>query len=370
MVFSWELLIDGASTSFPFGNLRTSYSVPGMGTSGVCVGQFEFDLYDDMGVYSKALMEDSIVQLSCEYYTSPEYYVVKRSVSKKVCHFTCYNKLYRVDRQLDISGVIFSEDGTIAAADVLSLITSQCGFTGGYSTSGTGIDLITMKQEQLENITCRRALEMISEAMCGVWALGESDKLYLACLGVGAYGDACFPEQYSEIDYRGELKITALVMTNSDTGKEYRHETSEYGTAIDIDTPFASEALAAAVWERLNGYVYTAWQCDKAVITGDYPRTLTGIVLGIDGETADLFATDTTFDFDSTGIYFSGGAPPQDEAVWNYDDYIERRKLSIGKNVGNTAINANGDIVFKNLNKGGGLSGTDNGISIYRDENE
>lgn len=369
MDFSWDLKINGQSVSVPYGGFAFSHTVDGFGVSGVSVGQFEFDIYDEFGLYSEALLDESSVVLSCEeiYFTSPEYYITHRTISKKVCHFTAYNRLCKLDHPFDISGITFVDDA-VSGDGVCSAVAHQCGFDS-YGCSGGGIEYISVKKDQLENVTCRRALELIAEAMCGVWTYGSGNSLYLACFGGGDYGDYAYVSKYTEIDLRGAQKITAFVMTNSDTGNEYRFETGEYGTAIEVDTPFASSELAQEVWGRLNGYIYTAWDCENAVVTLNSFSALTGLTFAREGIEGTLFATTCNYSIDSTGIYFSGGTEPQDEAVWSYDDYLDRKKLSIGKNIGNTAINSNGDIVFKNLNKGGGLNGTDNGISIYRDDN-
>ncbi len=81
-----------------------------------------------------------------------------------------------------------------------------------------------------------------------------------------------------------------------------------------------------------------------------------------------LFAADTVFSAESTGIYFSGGAPPHDE--WNYQSYLERRKLSVGKQVGNLIITESRSVKFRNLNKEGGIEDGENGICAYTFNNE
>ncbi len=369
-VFSWDLKINNQSVSVPFGNLRFSFSVNGMGTSGVSAGQFEFDLWDEYGQYSEALIEDSAAVLSCPelYFTSREYFISSRSVSKKICRFTCYDRMCKTDKTLDISGLLFDENNAISADGIISAVAHQCGFAEGYGSSGTGIETIKIKRSDVENVACRRALELISEAMCGVWTCDENNKLYLACLGGGAYGDYAFVTEYSEIDFQGKNKITALIMKNSSDGTEFNFDTGEYGTVIEIESPFACKELASEVWERLCGFVYTAWNCEKADVTHGTLKCLTSIYLERSDEKGNfLFASDTQFSVDSTGIYFSGGAPAYD--VWNYKNYLERQKLSIGKNVGNTTISENGDIIFRNLNKGGGLNECDNGICLYKNNN-
>ena len=72
------------------------------------------------------------------------------------------------------------------------------------------------------------------------------------------------------------------------------------------------------------------------------------------GEDTELLANQITITVDSSGIYFSGGADPQSDEVWNYDDYLTRTKISMDKLIGNTKISSGGRIVFVDLNKEGG----------------
>ena len=118
--------------------------------------------------------------------------------------------------------------------------------------------------------------------------------------------------------------------------------------------------------------LYTAWNCEKAILTYPTPDIPPFTMMTFGGR--ELLATSFTVSVDSTGCYFSGGADPQDEEQWRYEDYTQRQlneRVQIGKAVGNTRISANGDIIFQNLNnnKGGGLNGQDNGISVYVSKN-
>lgn len=344
-----------------------------MGTSGVSSVQLEFDLYDEHGTLVDCLVEDTEVTLSCDElgFVSQTFYLSRRTASQKICHCVCYDKMCKTDRLFDISRVDFGKDGerTVSGQSVLEIICDQCGFSG-YGYAGIGFCDIKFKKSDLENVTCRRLLEQITEVTASVAVCGSSSQIYFACLGGGAYGDTIYTADYTELDYQGKTTINALVMANSDTGEVYSFEGEGFGTTLEISSPFATEQLAREVWERVEGYVYKAWHCDMADVTcegayrmgalyfirSDVPEEGSGFLA------KDLLATQTEFTVDSTGIYFSGGAAPYDD--WNYRSKLDRDKLSIGKNVGNTEVMSNGDVVFRNLNKGGGLSEHDNGISI------
>lgn len=344
--------MNGAQVS-DFGGIRFSFAVNGLGTSGCCSSQLEFNVYDPTNFYGDMLLDGAEVTVSCPelYFASQTYFCDKISVSKNICGFVCYDRICKTDKSLNISGISFGEDGTVSADGVLSAVCYQCGFSS-YGSSGTGLEYINFTKSQLENTACRRALELISEAMCGVWVCNDG-ALYLACLGGGDFGDYAYCEDYSEIDFQGKARITALVMTNSDTGELLNFGGTENGTVVTIDSPFASQGLGLAVWGRIENYVHTGWHCDKADVTLDSTmKNMSALTFRRADTPGDrLFATTSEFTADSTGIYFSGGAAAYNE--WNYTEYLERglnERVQIGKTVGNVQI-GNDTICFVNKNK-------------------
>lgn len=120
--------------------------------------------------------------------------------------------------------------------------------------------------------------------------------------------------------------ITALVMTNSETGAVYSFGGTENGTVVTIDSPFASQELGLAVWGRIENYVHTGWHCDKADVTHNSTlKNMSSLIFRrADIEGDRLFATTTEFTADSTGVYFSGGA-----AAYN-DLYFKSLLLTFG----------------------------------------
>lgn len=370
--FSWGLMINNQSVGVPFGSLKFSHALDGFGESGVITEQFEFDLYDATETYGTAILEGATAQLvETNSYCLPSktYYIAKRSISKKVCHFTAYDVMSKSDRDFDPSGLsAFTDDEGIPCGNVLEAVKTQCGFTS-IAASGQGFDYIRFKHNHVTNRTCREVLEMVAEAMCGVWLATYDDGAVLSCLGspYDTTETSIDTTLYTEIDYQGRQKITGLMLTNSDTGNVNLLTTGEYGVIISVDSPLvaAGTNLDQTVWERINGYIYQAWHCDKAIIDG---LACAASMIGFNG--TDMLTNNVSLAVDSTGIYFSGGCDPQDEEQWRYREYLDRTKIGIGKAVGNTTIDNNGDIVFKNLNNGGGgLSGRDNGISIYVSDN-
>ena len=56
MDFSWDLLLNNQSIGVPFGGVRFSHMLSDFGTSGCATGQFKFDVYDESGIYGRALL--------------------------------------------------------------------------------------------------------------------------------------------------------------------------------------------------------------------------------------------------------------------------------------------------------------------------
>lgn len=362
MVFSyeWDLKINGQSVEQPFGGLKFTHALSGFGTSGVVTGQFEFDIYDEFDYYGRAVLEDCPVQLSCKNKAAVDsriYYISKRSISKKVCHFVAYD-LKGLDREFDTSYLVSLGD-EIHSANVLAAIRDQCGLKAVNNTYD-GMGNIRFTMEQLAGKTCRGILEMVSTAMCGVWFGSGNGVMEMVCLDKNklAHYFSGICTEYSEIDYQGRQKITKLIAVNSETGNVVTYSNGEYGTVIKIESPFVAcqNGTDHYVWERIEGLVYQGWRCDKALMdTGKSTMILNSVSSYYTfGDDLQLLANQITFTVDGSGIYFSGGADPQSDEVWNYDDYLTRTKISMDKLVGNTKISSGGRIVFVDLNKEGG----------------
>ena len=347
------MLLNNQSIGVPFGGVRFSHMLSDFGTSGCATGQFKFDVYDESGIYGRALLEDvpvKLVEKNSQTLPSRTYYISKRSISKNICHFVAYDVMSRVEQ--DFVGN-FTDD-EIPCGNVLEAIKIQCGFTS-VGTSGGGTEYIKFTRDQLTDKTVRGVLDMISTALCGTWLATQDDGIVLSCFGQ-PYDDIAHYSKYSEIDYQGRQKITKLICTNTETGKVNEMSTGEYGTVITINSPFvaAGTPLDGVVWGRLQNYVYQAWRCDKAILDGFIPASSRFYFGDFGDDTAMLLANNVTIDVDSTGLYFSGGADPQDEEQWRYDDYTQRqlnKKLELDERNGNMALTKEGMKIFTNYNE-------------------
>ena len=320
------------------------------------MGLFEFDLWDEFDNYSEALLAGATARLyeaNGAFLPSQEYYISKRSVDNHICHFVAYDIMSKIDMPFDASGFeTYFERGhdTVDCDMVMNAIKGQCGFKSvGYSDS-FGIEDINFTREQLSDKTCRQLMETVAAAMCGCWtAFGDDGRsVRLNCFGTSP-ASVTTVQDYAEINLQGKQKITRLVVTDSESGKVSESFTGEYGTVFAVETPFPSAAKKA--WRRVQDKLYTAWSCEKAILT-DITPDIPAFTMMTFGE-RELLATSFTISVDSTGVYFSGGSDPQDEEQWRYEDYTQRQlneRVQIGKTVGNTQVNRDG-ICFVNKNK-------------------
>ncbi len=347
--------------SVPFGGIKFSRSVSGFGASGISTGQFEFDLWDEFGQYSEAILAGASARLyetNVAFLPSMEYYISKRSVNDKICHITAYDIMSEVDKPFDAAGFdTYFERGhkTVDCHSVLNAIKSQCGFSSIGFSDAFGTEDINFTKEQLQDTTCRRLLETVADAMCGCWAASGDDgsSVRLNCFGE-SNAAVTTVHDYAEINMQGKQKITGLVVTDSESGERTESLTGEYGTVFTVDTPFAEAAKKS--WKRVQDKLYTAWRCEKALLTYVTPD-IPAFTLMKFGE-RELMATSFTISVDSTGVYFSGGADPQDEEQWRYEDYTQRalnERVQIGKTVGNSRFDKNG-FCFVNKNRTSGNS--------------
>ncbi len=271
----------------------------------------------------------------------------------------------KCDMDFGGNGLLTDSDGTIPCGNVLSRIQNLCGFKRIASTSNSGMEFIKFTPEMLEGKTCRGVLEIISATMCGVWLADSDDGAILRCLGEPFPGYVSTAKEYAEIDYQGSQKITKLIVTDSESGDVHEYSTGEYGTVITIETPFPQ--VGSIVWGRIQNFIYTAWNCEKALIDDAFPDI--PVFTQINFGDAALSANNFTIDVDSTGVYFSGGNEPQDEEQWRYEEYLQREvneRVKIGKTVGNTQVAQTGiQYVYKNENSPASRSAENTSVEKY-----
>lgn len=181
MGFSWELGIDG-----DVGNIQFGWSVSGLGISGRCPVQLEFDIFNPSdSIIDRLAVPDFKITPNClELEThSQDFFVDSRSVSNNVCHVVCYDRMSRVNNDFSTNHN-WAEEKTMSANEVLDDICQICGFEGHSMSGGAhgGMQHIKFKQSDVSEKACGEILDMISEAMVGVWVC-LFKTLHLLCFG-------------------------------------------------------------------------------------------------------------------------------------------------------------------------------------------
>lgn len=355
MGFSWDLGIDG-----DIGNIQFSWSVSGLGISGSCPVQLEFDIFNPSdSIIDRLAVPDFKITPNCpELEThSQDFFVDSRSVSNNVCHVTCYDRMSRTDADFSTSHN-WKTEKTMSAHDVLTDICRICGFESSSISGGVGggLQYINFTQSDVTGKTCGEILDTISEIMLGVWVCSYTT-LFLVTFGNSMNGTIVNSKKYTEIEYQGRTQILGLVMKTSSDGKTYSFGTTTgNGYVIQVENGLISAELANVVWQRIKNFQYIAWNCEKADITTPkfsfggllqfiYSQDVNNVSNSLD---PSLFPRNVRYYVDSTGIYFSGGCAPCDE--WNYQSKLEREKIGIGKAVGNMSVDSGGRINYFDLN--------------------
>ncbi len=361
--YEWIIEIDGRDVTDPISNLKFTQQTNSFGEKGFSIGSFEFDIFDTTGLYRTAIMNKNTVRLrekNSRCYPSKTFYIAKRLVNNNVCSFTAYDILSQTEKAFDSTslGLFFDRGEKAPCGNVLSAVCSQCGISGGATSSGDGFEYINFAPEHVKDKSCADILEMVSEAMCGVWVANHFDQIVLSCLGeeydTSLHGFIS-SQKYSELIHQGRQQIARLICTNSDTDKKADYGFITAGTVIEAESPFlvADTPLDGIVCSRIRNYVYSAWNCKKAIIN-EIIYSMTKIEFGTEEwEKEKLHVKKAVINVDNTGIYFSGGTDPRSDEEWNYDEYLQREvdtKVQYDKAAGNVCISKENGIRFINKN--------------------
>lgn len=356
--------------------MQYSFSANGYGISGICTKSFSVSLpAADFG----GAGENAEVKLSCSDLTKvfPIMYISTRDTAtagkvKLNCvdrmAFTAqtislYDRWYTEPGPLDENGdpttievheSSYDDNNEILISLVISHIATQCGFSSWSATSTAGFTAINkLTKDQTYKKSCADILSMIATACCGFWFTDSStgaDVLIFKAFGTSAYMGVTAEKHTKVVTGNTKGPLTQLIMTNNDTEYIGGSDTSSMYKTIKVNTPLASGALATSVEDALNNYEYTAWSCEKALISS-VPTFDTSIVFG-DGVTR--IANYGTVYPRKTGLYFSGGRNAVIEDEFDYAGKLERdigNRIVWGERFGNLMIGKDGkQTYYKNLN--------------------
>lgn len=313
----------------------------------------------------------------------PRFYISSRSYSGAKLNFVCYDRSFTTDREIAIPDDMFDKvntetsttitdknnnssesvdtgsadtddddrddsNDTIEISKLMSMIMAMCGYVGYSDTSGIIGSVITKaKKNDISGKTCRNILDDLSRACCGVWLLqndtGTRDvrgTLTLIAVDSG-FGTVFTAEKYTDVYVGGAKTFSKIIVTNGSDNYTAGGASSTFGT-LEIETPYASAALAGALYSRLNDYTYKAWDCNKMMMTSFLPSPSSLITFG---SNTDMYVNSCTISLTSTGIYASVGRNSVSEDEMEYLNRTERElimRYRLGSVMGNTKITQNG----------------------------
>lgn len=349
-VFSYALTVNGIDIPH-FTDLSIKYDVSGYGESGVISVQFSFSVpaceYEDsVAVFPS----EAVVILTCSnmLFSVPQFYITSRSHSGGRINFVCCDRTYTVDREILLSEDAFDSDGYISVTELLGHIMSVCGFSGYSDTSGMLGSVITRAhKDNVYERKCRGVLDDLSAACVGFWTVQGDEgtaemrgTLALIALGGGCYGSMFTAEKYTALQYGGVRKFAKIVVSSGDKSYTSGSAGNVFGV-LEIETPYASAAVAGALYDRLKDYTYKAWECDK-MLTDIYPAPSSMITFG---SRTDMYANHCSLSLTSSGIYASVGrnAVSEDEVGYvNRTTRAIRQRYRLGDIMSNVQISQNG----------------------------
>ena len=360
--------------------MEMSFSVSGMGTSGVCSECFSFALpLSEHPNYFTEFPGGTAVQLGGTA-PSPVFYISSKSADDVSVKITCYDRMTftEADFPCDESDFIDEHDNEIPmqTATVLSRICSECGFAHYFLNDNALTTAVpTIPRSLLLGRTCRDVLTSLSEAFCGYWCCSGllSPDLYFVPFGtdmtavVPSYAEA----QYHEaLRYNSRLTISGIYLTDN---------TAEFGAEGDsdtlrINTPLANPALYSALYARARS-LYSGVSCGNAYLDV-LPSTPFCVTFA--GEENPQYINYCTAKISSHGILASLGRNIVDEGTWIYKNRTRReleKRYAEGDVWKNTEVTKKGGLkmVYVNENNGskkkygfdtheGGLTAYDGGL--------
>ena len=258
---------------------------------------------------------------------------------------------------------MYDKDGKITAtyaliADVMNSIISVCGYSGYSDMSGILTMAITkVDKNKLDGRSCRDILDELTRT-CASFAMVQGDTgtsnargiLVFIPMNVGA-GSVYTANtgKYDKLRLGGIKRVSAVELSSG--GKTYSagSASSPFGT-LAIETPYASEAAAGAVYGILKDYEYRAWECEKMLLDSFIPLP-SSIIKFPEG---DMYVNHCTVYLTSSGIYASLGRNAVSEDEIGYLTRTEReleQRYRMGDVKNNTVIDEDGiQFVFENKN--------------------
>lgn len=285
----------------------------------------------------------AIVNVECSNGTEIlNYYVSSRSYSGDRVSFTCIDRSYTADRKFEIPSDkyinVYDKDGKITAtyaliADVMDSIISVCGYSGYSDMSGILTAVVPkIDKNKLDGRSCRDILDELTRT-CASFAMVQGDTgsgnvqgiLVFIPMNVGAASVYTADKgKYDKLRLGGIKKVNAVELSSGCKNYSAGSASSPFNT-LAIETPYASEAAAGAVYGMLKDYEYRAWECDKMLLDSFIPLP-SSIIKFPEG---DMYVNHCSVFLTSSGIYASMGRNAVSEDEIGYLNRTERAESAL-----------------------------------------
>lgn len=344
MVFRYVLKIN--DFEFPrYSNVKIMQNADGYGTSGVCMSEMTFDIpasdYGFQEIPPAAKVTFHMIGAGDTLLTiAPTFYIYSRSKNGAVISFKCYDRMIWTEQPIDINESRFV-DGQLESQWIVQHISSQCGFNGwGLGGTSTYVPELYLPEEDVIQKNCHDILNSISEAWCGFFKVDNDNKLVFIPFG-STYSLDNTADKHTSVSAGGvKGPIMRVVMSNGSETFSAGNSGADVFNVLKISSKYASGDIAAQIMERVNNYVYEAWECKKCIIGNDNGGIeINAAIAFADG--SERIANHITKIPTAAGIFISCGSNDVTETEFDYLGVLSRKinnKIGDGEKLGNNTM--------------------------------
>lgn len=324
----------------------------GYGTSGVCMSELTFDIpasdygFQDIPPTAKVTF-NMVGAVNTEVTFAPAFYIYTRSKKGGVISFKCYDRMIYTDQTITMSETsfdAFAENELIESRYVVQHIASQCGFNGFgisiLSGSDEFVPPVYMPKEDVLVQNCNQILNIVSEAWCGFFKVDNNNKLLFVPFGYAhSLGNTAFKHTGISL---GSVKgpITQVIMSNGTETFISGNNGADIFNTLKISSKYASAYIASIIKDRLQDFVYEAWECDRCILNDSSGSIEINAEISF-GDGSERVANHITKIPTPAGIFISCGNNDVSETEFDYTGALSReieKRIADGEKLGNNII--------------------------------
>lgn len=277
---------------------------------------------------------------------APTFYIYSRSKKGGVISFKCYDRMIWTEQKNTMSETgfdAFAVNDMIESQYVVQQIASQCGFNGFGISISIGSDEfippVYMPKEDVLAQNCNQILNDVSEAWCGFFKVDNNNNLLFIPFGyTHDPGNTVF--KHTEISTGGvKGPITQVIMSNGTDTFISGNNGADIFNTLKISSKYASAAIASMIKDRLQDFVYEAWECSKCILNDS--SSAIEINAGIAfGDGSERVANHITKIPTPAGIFISCGSNDVTETEFDYTGALSRKieqRIADGEKLANNS---------------------------------